>query len=115
MSTTEPAPTTRVFIPGPYLNAYRAEPRPDNVPDALHALLTEGDISGEPSEHLAALDVPDALLPALAAVTYAHHSAWSDEHEPTEERAMLARAALLVHGQAKYPSATTAHTDQERP
>lgn len=109
-----PADTARILVPGEYLDAYRAADRHEAAPDALHALLAAAEPTGEGSRRRATLDVPTGLLPALDAVAYAHFMAWGDEQDrrkhsmPHEERQALAhraRAAFMVHHQAKHPDA----------
>lgn len=72
-------PTTRVLAPGDYLDAYRAAPRADGIPDALHTLLTDAETHREGRQRYASLDVPTDLLPALLAVTDGHFRTWGEE------------------------------------
>lgn len=122
----EAVPTVRILLPGVYLDAYRAAPRPETAPDALHALLTAAEATGEGTRYKALLDVPADLLPALDAVALGHFNTWGDEHirrratmtaEERETLAHRARAAYAVHRQAHYPGARLRPADrpQERP
>lgn len=104
--------TARILVPGVYLDGYRAADRPEDVPDALHDLLTAAEATGEGTRRHATLNVPTDLLPALGTVAYDHFMSWGGEqgrrrHSMTrDDRATLAaraRAAFIVHHQAKHP------------
>jgi hypothetical protein len=106
-----PADTARILVPGAYLDAYRAADRHEAAPDALHALLSNAEPTGEGSNRCARLDVPTALLAALSAVALDHFNTWADEYTrrrtalPRDEAETLrshARAAFPVHQQAAH-------------
>jgi hypothetical protein len=121
--------TTRILVPGEYLDGYRAADHPKDVPDALHALLMAAEATGEGIRRHVVLDVPTDLLPALDTIAYGHFMSWGDEQDrrrhsmSRDERAVLAhraRAAFVVHNQAKRPGVRIRpverpDTDQERP
>ncbi|MDQ1041527.1 hypothetical protein QFZ75_008029 [Streptomyces sp. V3I8] len=109
---TLPVPGERILAPADYLDAYRAEPRPDGMPEVLDALLRDAETSGEGTGRHADLHVPAEHLPALAATAYDQFMTWGDilkhhratmTREQRESTAAAARAAFIVHHQAKRP------------
>jgi hypothetical protein len=102
--------TARILIPDEYLDGYLATNRPEGVPDALHALLADGEAGEEGMRRRVVFDVPTDLLPALAEVAYGHFMAWGNEQDrrkhsiarsERETLAHRARAAFAVYNQAR--------------